>query len=385
MKRLQIEPYRALFPLAVLLSWAGVLHWFLLGVGLYGGYERAFHAMTQIQGAMTCFALGFLLTFIPRRTGTGPVSLAMVGLSCAAPVAAVVAAGFHQWVVAQLFWGGLVVALLVFIRQRGRGAPTLKKLHASFVWVPASLIATLVASLTAGWGAAKGQDWMWLHQVSSHLILQGLFTGLILGVGGLMLPVLTRGGDATSEAPDVRRRHQVIQAVCALLFFLSFLLEPASLRGAFLVRTVVVTFVLVFMMKLWRLPTQHGISPWLLWISAWMVPLGYAVCFAFPDYRLAGLHILFIGGFWMMALTLSSHVVRMHGGLRPLTRRGSWPLASAALLLMVALAARALMVLDPYHVMRWMAVASGAFLMSSMGWAILVLPGILSSPAEGPR
>jgi len=64
------EPYRILFPLGVVLAWAGVLHWLLLALGIAGEYRSIFHSMAQIQGFIVCFAIGFLFTMIPRRTGT---------------------------------------------------------------------------------------------------------------------------------------------------------------------------------------------------------------------------------------------------------------------------------------------------------------------------
>jgi hypothetical protein len=67
--RWRAEPYRILFPLGALLAWAGVLHWLLLATGATDEYRSTFHAIAQIQGLMTCFAVGFLFTFIPRRTG----------------------------------------------------------------------------------------------------------------------------------------------------------------------------------------------------------------------------------------------------------------------------------------------------------------------------
>ena len=45
----QSDPYRIFFPLGVLLAWAGVLHWFLLAIGLAGEYRAIFHAFAQIR------------------------------------------------------------------------------------------------------------------------------------------------------------------------------------------------------------------------------------------------------------------------------------------------------------------------------------------------
>src|SRR3712207_6823174 len=80
------EPYRLLFPLGFVLAWAGVLHFLLLGVGWGAAYRPIFHAMAQIQGTFTCFALGFLLTFVPRRTSTFPASRLELFFACAGPI-----------------------------------------------------------------------------------------------------------------------------------------------------------------------------------------------------------------------------------------------------------------------------------------------------------
>jgi uncharacterized protein involved in response to NO len=62
------EPYRLFFPLGVALAWFGIFHWLLHAVRVIPDYRPIFHAMTQVQGFLTCMAAGFLLTMIPRRT-----------------------------------------------------------------------------------------------------------------------------------------------------------------------------------------------------------------------------------------------------------------------------------------------------------------------------
>src|SRR5437763_8630055 len=75
------EPYLLLFPLGALLAWAGVLPWLLFSLGATSlylpmfeaiGYRAAFHPVAQVEGFLTCFAVGCLFTFIPPRTGTAP-------------------------------------------------------------------------------------------------------------------------------------------------------------------------------------------------------------------------------------------------------------------------------------------------------------------------
>jgi uncharacterized protein involved in response to NO len=375
------EPYRVLFPLGILLSWAGVGHWLLLGLGLYPGYQSTFHAMAQVQGALTCFALGFLLTFIPRRTGARPVSAGMLVLFVLAPIATTLLSWFHLWVPAQLCWWSAIISLIGFIIARARESKA-AKMHASFIWVPITLSAVLASSFVAGAAAAMGPDWMWVHDLCSHLLLQGLLTGLIMGVGGLLLPVLTRGADVGAHEPlDRRVSWRAIHAGMALLFFVSFPVEHWAFRTAFLIRAGVTGWVLLVYAKLWRPPTEPGLSRWLLWISAWTIPLGYLLAAVFPVYWIAGLHLVFIGGFWLMALVIGSHVALSHGGKPELTRSKSLRLGTTAVLLLLAFVSRALVNLDPAHWLRWLALAAGAFLTSSLPWAALVLPVLLKKPS----
>jgi uncharacterized protein involved in response to NO len=73
------------FPLGIALAWAGVAHWYLLSIGAIENYRPIFHSMAQIQGFMTCFAAGFLLTMIPRRTGSDPPAGWQIAVCAVAP------------------------------------------------------------------------------------------------------------------------------------------------------------------------------------------------------------------------------------------------------------------------------------------------------------
>jgi uncharacterized protein involved in response to NO len=66
--RWQREPFRLFFPLGVLLGWLGVGHWLLYAVGATATYSCLAHGLAQVEGFLPAFALGFLLTALPRRT-----------------------------------------------------------------------------------------------------------------------------------------------------------------------------------------------------------------------------------------------------------------------------------------------------------------------------
>src|SRR5262245_51371283 len=66
------DPYRIFFPLGLALGLTGVSVWPFYYFGVTEGYSGRTHAFVQICGFLYSFAAGFLLTAIPRFTGTQP-------------------------------------------------------------------------------------------------------------------------------------------------------------------------------------------------------------------------------------------------------------------------------------------------------------------------
>jgi uncharacterized protein involved in response to NO len=373
--RVRREPYRVLFPLGVLLAWAGVFHWLLLALGLTDTYRAIFHSMAQIQGFMTCFALGFLFTFIPRRTQTDPPAPWELGVAVVAPVGTVVSAWFERWALSQVFWLALMVTVLAFAVRRVRAARPGPGIPPSFVWVPCSFLLGFISSVVTGFAAAAGDESMWIHDLGRGLLLQGVFSGLAVGVGGVLLPVLTRGEPFPEGSPA--RRLLGAHLLAFVLFVTSFWIEhTVSLRLGFLLRAAVAGIALLGGAKLWRPPAVPGLHRRLAWLAAWMIPLGYASVAIFPGYLKAGLHIVFIGGFALMAFAVSVHVVLSHGGRPELLSGAPWQVVAIGGLVGVAVLCRILVNVDPGHLKPWIGVASSAFLLCTVAWASLCWPRI---------
>ena len=271
------EPYRVLFPMGMLLAWAGVLHWFLHAVGVTPYYGSVFHSITQIQGFMMCFAVGFLFTMVPRRTGTAGPSAWQMAVAIAAPAATSVSAWFELW---------------------------------------------------------------WLSQILRDYLAR---------VGHLC---------------------------AAVLLVLSFWTETfSSLRGGLALRAVVVAALLLTSSKAWRLPRHPGWHRKLVWLAAWMIPLGYALAAIFPAEKKAGLHVVFIGGFALMAFSVGVHVVLAHGGFQRLLNGRPWQVVTFGLLFLIAMALRAMVDFDRHHFFLWLG-AAAVFLLGTLFWAWLVFPRI---------
>ena len=308
------EPYRILFPVGGVLGVLAVLPFVFRGAG--GGSLALFHSIAQIQGFLTCFVVGFLFTFVPRRTGTAPPAAWELTAAVALPVAAVASAWMSEAVFPYAAWLALVVIVLAFTVRRLRVGPARRTVPAVFVWVPVSLVAGAAGAVLAAAAPAVSSGVPRAWTIGRGLLVQGLVAGLVLGVGGFLIPQLTRG-ETAPDAPDpaVRRRALAWHLLAALAFFASFPLETLyHYRLGVALRAAVASAVLLLVARLHRPPTVRGLHRWLVWLGAWLVPLGFWMGALEPRLRGAALHVLFVGGFAQLALAVGTHVALAHGG-----------------------------------------------------------------------
>jgi uncharacterized protein involved in response to NO len=381
------EPYRLFFPLGCLLAWAGVLHWLLHSIGWLSDYKPVFHAIAQIQGFMMCFAVGFLFTAIPRRTGTEPPAAWQMILGLLAPICTTIAAWYERWALSQVFWLAMVVVLIHFAVRRFLAPGAERRPPISFVWVPLSLLMGIAGSVLTAVAGIRGQEYFWLHDLGRLFLLQGMFIGLVVGVGGMVLPLLTRNEappDMTGSAGD--RRTLALHLAAALALMASFWIENSvDQRSGLAMRALLVLLVLLFSGKIWRPPTLPGWHRRLVWISAWMIPAGYALAALYPQEVKAGLHVVFIGGFALMAFSVGLHVTLAHGGYQRTMRGRPWEVAAYGTLFILAMIVRAAANFDRPHYFTWIGAAAALFLAGTIFWGILIGPKLLGEPGLEER
>jgi uncharacterized protein involved in response to NO len=371
------EPYRLLFPLGAALAVVAVLPFPLRSAG--GGALGLFHSVAQVLGFLTCFVVGFLFTFIPRRTRTAGPEAWEMAVAVAVPPVSVAFAWANAGETPYVLWLGLVVVVIGFTVTRLRAATTRGALPAVLVWVPLSLAAGAAgAALAAGGPLLAGHAGLRAWTIGRGLLVQGLVAGLVLGVGGVLVPQLTRG--ETAAGPDAvrERRSRAAHVLAAAAFFASFPLEVlVNVRLGLALRAAVATVVLLGAARLQRTPTLAGLHRWLVWLGAWLVPLGFWLGALFPRHRGAALHVVFVGGFAQLALAIATHVALSHGGRQERLSASPPALRAMAVLLAAAFVARIAAGIDLAHVARWLAVAGVAFTGAVLSWAVVVVPALV--------
>jgi uncharacterized protein involved in response to NO len=338
------DPYRVFFPLGILLGVMGVAIWPLYYYGVTAGYSGRAHAFVQTDGFLYSFVIGFLLTAVPRFTGTEAPSR-MVQYALAAIVAiSAIAFEFQLFVIGQT--GFLIAHITLIALAARRYAHRQQDPPETFSLVGLGLMSGMMGALiNAGmaWNLV-GPFW---DPLGKRLLTEGMVLLLVLGVGGFLgprllgfaqLPQFTTTGLSIPASSSRRILLYKVAGVCVWgglsaeygfgLFFVAF------------VRALVATIVIMSTIRPWKLPSVRTTLAWCVWSAHWFVILAVWLVAIAPRYLIDLLHILFIGGFSLLILAIGTRVTLSHGGHALAQERGSWPLRIGLATGLIAMLAR---------------------------------------------
>src|SRR5213593_2524576 len=114
------DPYRLFFPLGILIGVMGVSIWPLYYFGIIEGYSCRAHAFVQTDGFLYAFIAGFLLTAIPRFTGTQAPSRRIQYVLAAMLIVCAVAFEFHFFAIGNTVFVAVHVTLITLAVRRFR-------------------------------------------------------------------------------------------------------------------------------------------------------------------------------------------------------------------------------------------------------------------------
>lgn len=307
------EPFRIFFPLGVLFAWIGVGHWLTYAMGVTGTYSCRFHGLVQMQAFMMAFATGFLLTAVPRRTQTPAVTRTEMAALATALVVSTVGAIADRWVISEIAYAGLFVLLGQFALRRFIGRAAGRRPPAAFVMVPIAALQGFAGAVLIAAAEFYGVP-VWTSSLGRLMVEQGVFLCLTIGIGGLILPIMGGALPPPDLGSSPREAWKALAYACAgATIFASLVLEQAGFeRGGPILRAMVVALGLGFGGGAWRAPGKTGLHRRLVWLATWLMPVGLIVSALWPDYRVPALHILFIGGFSLMAFGVATHVALGH-------------------------------------------------------------------------
>ncbi len=302
------DPYRILFPVGVGLGAIGVLLWPLYTQGLLGFFPREAHSNLMFFGLMMAFVSGFLMTAVPKMTGTFPAAwVEILGASflalLQAPVNLTLPGG---WAVG--LFSAQILFLLACLARRFLRNPVLP--FSGFIFLPAAFLQALLGVAVFFLSDGNRRDAVTL--LSSEAFL----ANLILGLGSRLVPVISRLPNALM--PDQRSAvHQWTPPVTVLVLVnSSYWLEMAGfspfLAGG--LRLLGFGFAAVKLLGLLENPVSWSAIGVGLKGAVTLLLLGEALRFVAPASALAALHLTYIGGFSLVTFLISTRVMLAHGG-----------------------------------------------------------------------
>lgn len=311
------EPFRLLFPVALVVTLAGVALWPLLHVGWLEIYPGTMHARVM-SAAFVGFLLGFLGTALPRLLEASPLRTAELVLLLAGWLGSVAA-----YFLSRTATGDLLLALTLWLFVFGMLWRWVAEARDSpppgFPVALAGLFSGGLGALALAW---RGGEWMGPvdYWVARLLVYQGAFLIPLIGIGPFLfprflgLPSPHRFAAGRTSEPAWWGRF-LRAALAASLVVLSFLIEAAGepLAGM-LLRAAVVALYFLVEVPLYRRARVRSTLTTALRVAVLSSILALAWAAFDPARRLGILHLLLFSGTGLAMLAVGVRVVLGHAG-----------------------------------------------------------------------
>jgi len=382
-----LAPYRLLFPLGATFAIAGAVPWLFYAAGA-PGYPAVVHRSLMMQGFEMSFVLGFLLTAIPAFThGTPCRSWELAGA-----VTGQLLFGACAWAGFEAGAQAAFVATLAWLAAAAARRVAAAKLPPpeEFLFVGVGLALGLAGGVMQ-LGMALGAWQEPAPRLGVHVVSLGMVLALVLGVGTMLVPVFAGMRDPLVlpgvAGPHERSHRRGLYVTLASLLVLSFAADAFRVvsLGAW-VRVLVAVALGLLGWKLHRRPGRAALAAWALWASGWMVIVGLALAAAFPLRAIAFHHLVFIGGYGLLTLTIGARVVTGHGR-HPVTDENRMVTPLVAGLIAAAILARIGAEFAP-RAPHWLGGSAALWIAAWLAWAAGALPRIVRlagrTPAPGP-
>ncbi len=378
------EPFRIFFPLGLLLGTIGVALWPLFVSHAINFYPRDAHLSLMIEGLMGSFIIGFLGTAGPRLLDARPLSVFETSGLLALQIAS---ASFHLGQRQRIGDVVFLALLLFFLGAMVSRARTRRDLP------PPNFVLVLFGFMNAIFGivfmfaARQVTNGIFLNQLGALMLNEGFVLFPILGVGAFFFPKLL--GGAKPEPADLQiaislwKKRALIGALTGLVIWISFALEALEwTRSAAVLRGSAVLFYFACQGHLFEKPSGRPFLTHCFRLGAGLLVLALFLPAALPGFRVANLHLAFIGGFTIILFTVSTRVILGHSGHTHLFQKRLRFLIISLVLLIVAMLARVGADFFPPGRNSHLVYAALIWLIAAAVWGWALVPKVLVAGEE---
>lgn len=368
------EPYRLFFPLGILAAAIGTGYWVLVYFSI-APIAPLFHGMFQTELFGAAFAVGFLMTAIPKFSGANPanhgevvVALALYGLTPAALL-------LGRLAISQYAFFALMFSLVLFAIRRVRSGEN--NLPPSFTLVGAGLLCAICGSIFLLFPLKS------FLLLGSRIVEHGMLLCFTLGVGAFLGPRLmgvvqaelkSIGVGATHNATPIYKNSLFISALTALMIFLSFGMEAlGQFKLAGFMRAIFATW------HLWHFgvlstPRSNTLIGRVVALALWLTVVGLWLSVLVASDIIGINHVTFIGGYALLIIAIGSQVTSSHAGQPEFWKRNYRRMIAVFGAVLVALVVRVVAARFPASYLSLIAISSVIFIAALAAWAPLILP-----------
>lgn len=302
------EPYRIFFPLGTLFLLWGILLWVPL-IWQAGDYPVLTHRFLMLNGFTASFIAGFLMTAVPKFSGTFPARSWEVGgfLSLTLMGVLLVSWELEKGALLVSFLQPLFILLFLFSRifKRKQNPPY------SFLFIFVGLML---------WAFSALYGLIWDPEALRSLHYEGAIASIILGVGGRLIPGILGHVEVVSAQRGLYERPVALWKTVPLHFALLILIFLSSyfLPGEMGIwpRALVVGLIAIFYWKLMKFPRERSALTWSIWISAWLIVGSFLARALWSDASIHISHSFFINGIALLCFLVATRVLQSHGPQR---------------------------------------------------------------------
>lgn len=296
----KVAPYQIFFPLGVLNALLAVGVWFVQNLGWFDSPALLIHSKLIVGGFLWSFIIGFLMTAVPRMTGTGGANL----IEFLAAGLLMLGQTFFSFVIdGRFFYANQAVLILFLLLYAGRRILKMTRpLPVFFSHVGLAMVVALLGSYYYYYGNSF---------MGIHLYHLGSVLLLVLGIGTRFFAFLSGlpSEFESDESPLMRASFHMAGVMIALFLILA----GNGMSFAYLGLAAISLFYLIRIWKVRRSaerpsPLKYGVR-----IVAASIPVGFVMTWLQPEMYLAWFHLLFIGCFGVITFSVATRVTLAHG------------------------------------------------------------------------
>lgn len=292
------DPFRPLFSIGILLGLAGVTMWMYPHDSFFGTPTPLVHAYLMSNGFLLAFVLGFFATAIPKHLDTKAISPIALVLFMVSFIVGLVAASLGRMHVTTAILTLQLSLCLIFLLPRYYTAK--ERFIAPFALFAIGTLLGLIGSI-----------WMLIENrnpLAVDLAREAMFLCFVCGVGGFLLPKLLH-----APAPSRPTGSLIKYITTGCLIGISYVVEyHVAFFAGTLLRAIIVTFVIFSDLPMLRPPKSRPIHVQLAWLALWLLIIALFMFALVPQYTLAALHLMYIGGYSVLIFSIGLQIYASH-------------------------------------------------------------------------